>query len=227
MRSGWRYERVGESAAALLDLPERGALGGWRRGCEWSEELRPVPGWDAELITKPGLGLLWAVKTAPSIAGAAPEELWILTGGAMLDKYIDWDRAAMELLRRHGENAVALANLREEYASLTDGPGAVDYTKDRVAASGEGNDAMVNRYIRKSTLEKRIGELDREERQYRRAWAALTEEERRILEEFFQRGRRQTEEAVEVLCGALRCERRTVFYKRKAALQKFKRMLYG
>lgn len=167
-------------------------------------------------------------KDLPQVLpGAAPEELWILTGGAMLDKYIDWDRAAMELLRRHGENAVALANLREEYASLTDGPGAVDYTKDRVAASGEGNDAMVNRYIRKSTLEKRIGELDREERQYRRAWAALTEEERRILEEFFQRGRRQTEEAVEVLCGALRCERRTVFYKRKAALQKFKRMLYG
>lgn len=145
----------------------------------------------------------------------------------MLDKYIDWDRAAMELLRRHGENAVALANLREEYASLTDGPGAVDYTKDRVAASGEGDDAMVNRYIRKSTLEKRIGELDREERQYRRAWAALTEEERRILEEFFQRGRRPARDAVDALCELYGYEHRNVYYMRKSALQRFKRMLYG
>lgn len=35
------------------------------RGCEWSEGLRPVPGWDAELVVKRGLGLVWVIKTCP------------------------------------------------------------------------------------------------------------------------------------------------------------------
>ena len=145
----------------------------------------------------------------------------------MLDKYIDWDRTTIELLRHHEENAVALANLRDEYASLSDGLGAVDYTKDRISSSGDGDDTMVNRYIQKATIEGRIKELVQEERQYNRAWEALTEDEQRILAEFFQMGRRRSQEAVDTLCGLYGFERTKIYDLRKESLKKFKRLLVG
>lgn len=46
-----------------------------RHGCEWSEELRPVPGWDAELITKPGLGILWAIRSCPKYSQDPPRQM--------------------------------------------------------------------------------------------------------------------------------------------------------
>ncbi len=145
----------------------------------------------------------------------------------MLEKYIDWDRTTIELLRRHEENAVALANLRDEYASLTDGLGAVDYTKDRVTSSGDGDDAMVNRYIRKATIEARIKELAQEERQYNRAWEALSRDEQRVLAEFFQRGRRPAQSAVDTLCGVYGYEKTKIWDMRREAIGKFKRLLVG
>ena len=145
----------------------------------------------------------------------------------MLEKYIDWDRTAIELLRHHEETAVALANLRDEYASITDGLGAVDYGRDRVAATKDADDAAVNRYIQKAAIEERIRALLQEERQYGRAWNALTEEERRILTEFFQRGRRPAQEAVNTLCEVYGFERTKVYELRRAALRRFKRLLVG
>ncbi len=145
----------------------------------------------------------------------------------MLEKYIDWDQTTIELLRRHEENAVALVNLRDEYASLTDGLGAIDYTRDRVAASGDGDNVMVNRYIRKATIEARIKELTQEERQYSRAWEALAEDEKRVLSEFFQCGRRPSQDAVDTLCEVYGYERRKIYQMRKEALERFKRLLVG
>lgn len=145
----------------------------------------------------------------------------------MLENYIDWDDVAIKALRRHEENRVALMNLREEYAAITDGLGAVDYGKDRVDGSNDADSGMVNRLLQKEALESRIMALSREERQYNRAWGALTEDERFVLTEFFQRGRRYTEDAVEAVCGRYRCDRRTAFRKRKAAIERFKRLMVG
>lgn len=145
----------------------------------------------------------------------------------MLEKYINWDDVAITALRRHEDNRVALSNLREEYAAITDGLGAVDYGRDRVDSSGDGDSGMVNRLLQKEAVESKIKALEREARQYNRAWSALTEDERRVLTEFFQRGKRYTEEAVEVLCSYYGCDRRTAFRKRKAAIERFKRLLIG
>lgn len=145
----------------------------------------------------------------------------------MLEKYIDWDDVAIKALRRHEENRVALMNLREEYAAITDGLGAVDYGKDRVDGSNDADSGMVNRLLQKEAVESRIKTLAREERQYNRAWEALTEDERFVLTEFFQRGRRYTEDAVEAVCNYFNCERRTAFTKRKRAIERFKRLLVG
>ncbi len=144
----------------------------------------------------------------------------------MLEKYINWDRVAIEMIRHREENVVALMNLREEYASITDGLGAIDYGADRVSASPE-NDGMVNRCIQKASIEERIRELVREERQYLRAWEALTEDERRILTEFFQRGRRPAQKATDTLCDVYGYERTKIYGLRRDALKKFKRLLVG
>ena len=145
----------------------------------------------------------------------------------MWENYINWDDVVIKALRRHRENQVALDNLREEYAAITDGLGAVDYSRDRVDSSGDGDSGMVNRFLQKEAVEAKIKALEHEERQYNRAWNALTEEERCVLTEFFQKGRRRTEDAVDAVCDYFSCERRTAFAKRKRAIEQFKRFLVG
>ncbi len=145
----------------------------------------------------------------------------------MWEKFINWDDVAIKVLRRHEENRIALANLREEYSSITDGLGATDYSQVRVEGSTDGDSSMVNRFLQKEALEAKIKELTQEDRQYNRAWDALDEDEKRILTEFFQQGRRCTEDAVDALCDYYDCDRRTVFRKRKASIERFKRLLVG
>ena len=87
----------------------------------------------------------------------------------MLEKYINWDEVVIKALRQHEDNRVALTNLREEYAATTDGIGAVDYSKDRVDSSTDGDSSMVNRLLQKETLEGKIKALAQEERKYQRA----------------------------------------------------------
>lgn len=74
---------------------------------------------------------------------------------------------------------MALVNLREEYASVTDGLGAIDYSKDRVDSSTDGDGSMVNCFLKKEALEEKISALTKEEKQYQRAWEAFTDDERR------------------------------------------------
>lgn len=145
----------------------------------------------------------------------------------MLEKYINWDDVAIKALRHHEENAVALANLREEYAAITDGLGAVDYGKDRVASTSDADSAIVNRLLQKSSVEGRIRQLVQDERQYERAWGALTDDERRILTEFFQRGRRSAQQAVDTLSELYGYEKTKIWEMRRQAVQRFKRLLVG
>ena len=148
-------------------------------------------------------------------------------GANVLEKYINWDEVVIKALRQHEDNRVALTNLREEYAATTDGIGAVDYSKDRVDSSTDGDSSMVNRLLQKETLEGKIKALAQEERMYQRAWDSLTEDEQRILTEFFQRGRRPAQEAVDTLCELYGYERPSIYRKRRQALDRFKRLLVG
>lgn len=43
-----------------------------RRGCEWSRELRPVPGWTAKLVRKAVMGLTWSVTQCPKYTPDGP-----------------------------------------------------------------------------------------------------------------------------------------------------------
>lgn len=145
----------------------------------------------------------------------------------MLERYINWDDVAIKMLCQHEDNQVALVNLREEYASVTDGLGAIDYSKDRVDSSADGDSSMVHRFLQKEALATKIRMLTKEEKQYQRAWDALTDDERCVLTEFFQRGRRPAQGAVDTLCEVYGYESRNIYYMRKEALEHFKRLLVG
>lgn len=43
-------------------------------GCEWSREFRPVPGWTAEALEKPGFGLTWRITECPKYMMDPPRE---------------------------------------------------------------------------------------------------------------------------------------------------------
>ena len=108
---------------------------------------------------------------------------------------------------------------------LSDGLGAVDYSKDRVDSTPD--DGMINKYIQKESIKEKIQGLVKEDKQYTRAWEALTDDERRILTEFFQRGRRPAQVAVDTLCDVYGYERTKIYDMRRAALKRFKRLLVG
>lgn len=74
----------------------------------------------------------------------------------MLERYINWDDVAIKMLQQHDDNQVALVNLREEYASVTDGLGATDYSKDRVENSADMDSGIIHRILHKEALEKKI-----------------------------------------------------------------------
>ena len=44
------------------------------RGCEWSREFQPVPGWTAEMTTKCGYGVTWCVTECPKFVADQPRE---------------------------------------------------------------------------------------------------------------------------------------------------------
>ena len=43
------------------------------RGCEWSVKAQPVPGWIAEPIQKPAIGLTWLVRACPKYEPDSPK----------------------------------------------------------------------------------------------------------------------------------------------------------
>ena len=149
----------------------------------------------------------------------------------MLEKYIDWDRAVIELLRNAERRTQALGNLREEYYALTQSMtsvGAMDYAKDRVSGSAsDPQDAIIGQILRKQEIEAKIAELTKEDELYTRAWNGLTKDEQRILHEFFLMGRRPSQDAVDTLCDVYGYERTKVYDLRRAALKSFKRLIAG
>lgn len=149
----------------------------------------------------------------------------------MLEKYIDWDKAVIKMIRKHRDNQIALENLREQYEEVTqslDSVGATDYSKPRVSgSSGDPSDGLVNQILLKQTLEHRIAALKAEELQYDKAWSELTIDEQNILQEFFQMGQRPSQQAVDVLCEMYGYEKSKIYYLRHEALSRFKSLLIG
>lgn len=66
----------GKSISQQLCWSCRNAVPSATNGCEWSEELRPVPGWDAQLVKKATFGVTWSIRGCPKYhADETREEL--------------------------------------------------------------------------------------------------------------------------------------------------------
>jgi hypothetical protein len=149
----------------------------------------------------------------------------------MLEKYIDWDKVIIELLRNRKDNQIAMENLRDQYRTISKAmevAGVSDYSKDRIIGTAvKKQDAMVNQLLQKEAIETKLRELIREEKQYQRAWEGLGQEDRCILQEFFQGEHRSAQQAIDHLCDQYGYERATIYRMRAAALKRFKRLLAG
>lgn len=147
----------------------------------------------------------------------------------LLDRYINWDKAAIEMIRRHQDAIYALDALRDEKDALNaniGNIGAMDYERPRVASSGgDAQDTIVNRLLRMDTIDTRIQALEREMQAYDRAWSQLSETERAVLHEFFQCGNRPSQRAVEILCEECGYESRKIYNMRRDAVKHFKFLL--
>lgn len=147
----------------------------------------------------------------------------------MLEKYIDWDKVIIELLRNRKDNQIALENLRDQYRTIQQamaGANVQDASKDRIM-NGSGKDGLVNQLLQKEAIETKLKELLREEKQVQRAWEGLEEEERCILQELFQCEHRSAQSAIDHLCEQYGYERATIYRMRGSALKRFKRLLAG
>ena len=143
------------------------------------------------------------------------------------DKYINFNQIVDDMIRNHSDNLMALESLEEMYAELklNDGVRAIQYDSDRVQTSVNA-DEMVNLAIQKEMLEKRIKELQEEERIFKKAWDALTQEEQQVLDLFLRTGIRK-QEAVDMICDRLHCERATAYRRKDLAVRRFKRLMFG
>lgn len=145
----------------------------------------------------------------------------------MFDKYINYNRIAEDMIRNREDNLAALESLKEQYAELMqkDGVGAVSYEKERVQVSLK-NDAMVNHAIQKEAVKKKLDELGTECRLFDKAWTHLTEEEKEVLRVFCNQDIKK-QDAIDLVCEQMHCERATAYRKKDAALGRFKKLLFS
>ncbi|WP_206460468.1 hypothetical protein [Anaerovorax sp. IOR16] len=145
----------------------------------------------------------------------------------MFDKYINYNRITEDMIRNREDNLTALESLTEQYAELIakDGVGAISYEKERVQVSLK-NDAMVNNAIQKEAIKKKLDELNTECKLFEKAWKHLTMEERQVLEVFCSQDLKK-QDAIDVICEQLHCERATAYRKKDAALGRFKKLLFA
>ncbi len=88
------------------------------------------------------------------------------------------------------------------------------------------NDAMVNHAIQKEAIKKKLNELRAECKLFDKAWGYLTEEEQIVLKAFCSQEVKK-QEAVDLVCEEIHCERATAYRKKDAALGRFKKLLFS
>lgn len=145
----------------------------------------------------------------------------------MWNKYIDYDKVAAEMIRCHEDNVSALASLREQEEELGDNDSlrAIRYDKEPVQTSPTA-DAIVNEVIRRESIQERVKDLEAENQRFEKAWDLLTEKERVILETCYMRGMR-TNDAIDMITAQYCCVQSTAYEWKRAAIQRFKRLLFG
>lgn len=139
-----------------------------------------------------------------------------------------WKNEAMEKLRRYDSMRQALRNIPEEIARLkADACALRGANSDTTPVKGGGNrreEALINNLVERRELEWTLQQVKRWLLTADRGLAALTPEERLVLQRLYlypERG------ALDRLCSELGVEQSSVYRKRDQALHRFTLALYG
>lgn len=141
---------------------------------------------------------------------------------------MDWKREAADKLRKHEARKEALRSIPEEIRMYEEAFGSIrSAATDSTPVSGGGStreDMMLSNIVRREELKVALKQARRAVAIVDRGLAALTEEERTILDRFYIRPAKGN---VERLCGELKLEQSSVYRRRDAALHHFTIALYG
>ena len=141
---------------------------------------------------------------------------------------MQWKNEAMEKLRRYGDMHQALVNIPREIDRLREDACSMrGVTTDTTPVKGGGNrreEALINNLVQRQELEWNLQQVRRWLDVADRGLAALTPDERLVLQRLYvypERG------ALDRLCNELGVEQSTIYRKRDRALHRFTVALYG
>ncbi len=139
-----------------------------------------------------------------------------------------WKNEAMEKLRRYDAMRQALRNIPEEIDRLkADARALRGATTDATPVKGGGNrreEALINNLVERQELEWTLQQVQRWICTADRGLAALTPDERLVLQRLYlypERG------ALDRLCSELGVEQSSIYRKRDQALHRFTVAMYG
>ncbi len=139
-----------------------------------------------------------------------------------------WKNEAMEKLRQYYTMRHALGNIPLEIDRLAADACALRAVRtDGVAVKGSGNrreEALINNLVEREELANTLEQVKRWLVVADRGLAALTSDEKLILDRLYMRPERG---ALDRLCNELGVEQSTVYRKRDQALHRFTVALYG
>lgn len=139
-----------------------------------------------------------------------------------------WKNEAMEKLRQYYTMRHALGNIPLEIDRLSADACALRAARtDGVAVKGGGNrreEALINNLVERQELANTLEQVKRWLSVADRGLAALTADEKLILDRLYMRPERG---ALDRLCNELGVEQSTVYRKRDQALHRFTVALYG
>ena len=139
-----------------------------------------------------------------------------------------WKDEAMEKLKRYGAMQQALQNIPEELRRLkADATALRSASAEDISVKGGGGrreEALINNLVQRQELEWTLKQVKQWLTVADRGLAALTPEERLVLQRMYlypERG------AIDRLCTELGVEQASVYRKRDKALHRFTVALYG
>lgn len=142
--------------------------------------------------------------------------------------YDIWRMEAMNELREHNARRQALKNIPSKIAELEAAMTAIrSGTSDGTPVSGGGSgreNALLNNIVSRQLLQKSLQETAEAVKRVDGALAALTADDRRILECIFINPRKG---AVSQLSSELNIEEKTVYNRRNDALYRFAKAMFG
>jgi hypothetical protein len=143
----------------------------------------------------------------------------------LLERYIKYDIERM--VREYDDNKATLVSLKEQYKEVCEFDiSGMAYDKDRVQTSPKA-DGIANIVIRRLELEEKINGAERFLSLYEMAWDRLTDKEKFILSEFYQRGYERRQDAIDTLCDEYGIETAQVYNLKTDAVSRLKRLMFG